>query len=136
MGIFGRRAEESMDPQELLARGHVEMAESAAPDDAPAGISPAFRLTVADVFVIKGRGTVVTGMVESGTVRVGSLVRVERDGRLVAQTVIAGVETFRKIVDAAAAGENVGLLVPDLDRASVQSGDVLLSEAPARTVSR
>jgi hypothetical protein len=57
MGIFRRRDNESMDPQELLARGHADMAESsAAPaDDLRGGRSATFRLTVVDVFTIRAR---------------------------------------------------------------------------------
>lgn len=129
MGIFGRRHEESMDPQTMLDRGHADMAESMAESGAatPSGVPAGFRLTVADVFMIRGRGTVVTGVVESGTIRVGSPARLERGGQIVAQTVVAGIEKFRSTVHEANAGENIGVLVPDLDRASVRAGDVLLN---------
>src|SRR6187401_3549931 len=101
MGIFRRRDDtedddESMDPQSLLERGHADMAESmaGASDEGEVrpryGTSSEFRLPVADVFVISGRGTVVTGRVESGSVRIGSPARVERDGQVIAQTVITG----------------------------------------------
>jgi translation elongation factor EF-Tu-like GTPase len=136
VGIFRRHDDtedddESMDPQSLLERGHADMAESmagpsgAAPDPPRYGRSSEFRLTVADVFVISGRGTVVTGMVETGSVRLGSPARVERDGQVVAQTVITGIEQFREIVDEAVLGDNVGLFVEGLNRTSVQAGDVL-----------
>ncbi len=85
-----------------------------------------FRLTVADVFMIRGRGTVVTGVVETGVVRIGSSVLIERAGVVVAQTVVAGIEKFRDTVDTASAGDNVGLLVPELDHAVVRSGDVII----------
>ena len=137
MGIFRRHDDsedddESMDPQSLLDRGHADMAESMAGQSDAAerpryGTSSEFRLTVADVFVISGRGTVVTGMVESGSVRIGSPARVERDGQVIAQTVITGIEQFRKIVDEAMVGENVGLFVEGLDKTTVQTGDVLTS---------
>ena len=51
--------------------------------------------------------------------------RVERDGQVIAQTVVEGIEQFRKIMDVAHAGENVGLLVPALDNTIVRSGDVI-----------
>lgn len=129
MGIFRRRDSESMDPQELLARGHADMAESsAAPaDDLRGGRSATFRLTVVDVFTIRGRGTVVTGQVESGSIMIGAAVRVERSGQVIARTVIAGIEQFRKIVDEAHEGDNVGLLVRSLAADSVRAGDVLCS---------
>ena len=136
MGIFRRHVDtedddESMDPQSLLERGHADMAESMAgpsgdPADRPRyGMSSPFRLTVADVFVIKGRGTVLTGRVESGSVRIGSPARVERNGEVVAQTTIDGIEMFRKTVDEAHVRPGVGLLVPDLNRTAVQPGDVI-----------
>ena len=128
MGIFRRRDEESMDPQELLARGHADMAESSAVaadqfDSATSG----FRLTVADVFLIRGRGTVLTGVVEAGVVRVGSSVLIMRAGQVVAQTIVGGIEKFRDTVDEASVGENIGMLVPDMDRAAVQCGDVVVA---------
>ena len=132
MGIFRRRdddGDESMDPQDLLARGHADMAESswAPEDELPTRTTSTFSLTVADVFVIKGRGTVVTGRVETGSVRVGSPARIERAGQVVAQTVVVGIEQFRKIIDEAHAGENVGIFLHGVDKTTVQSGDVLTS---------
>ncbi|MBB3604472.1 elongation factor Tu [Mycolicibacterium sp. BK556] len=82
-----------------------------------------FRLTVQDVFVIKGRGLVATGRVELGEVRVGDEVRV--NGARAAQ--VAAVEQFRKKVDEAVVGDNVGLLFSDLDRSDISPGDVLTS---------
>lgn len=116
-----------MDPQELLARGHADMAESSAepPDSILDDQSAPFRMTVAEVFMIKGRGTVVTGRVESGTLRVGTAVRVERDGFMIARPSIGGIEQFRKVCDQASAGENVGLFVDGLDGTVVQAGDLI-----------
>ncbi len=85
-----------------------------------------FRITVEDVFGITGRGTVVTGRVESGSVNVGDIVRLRRmdgSGRDVAVT---GIEMFRKMMDMAKQGDNVGLLL-DVGKNGVGRGDVLES---------
>ncbi len=84
-----------------------------------------FRLTVQDVFSITGRGTVIVGMVEAGSVSVGDSVTLRRaDGSTRAVTV-AGIEKFRKIMDTAVQGENVGLLLRQLGRNEVGKGDIL-----------
>ena len=68
-------------------------------------------MPVEDVFTIHNRGTVVTGRIESGTVRVGKQVNVVRDGGVAFTTEVTGVEKFRKVLDTATAGDNVGLLL-------------------------
>ncbi len=80
-----------------------------------------FRLTVDDVFSIRGRGTVVTGTVELGSVRVGDEVWVgDRHG-----VRIDGIEAFRKRLDEATEGENVGLLLTSISKDDVNRGDVI-----------
>lgn len=91
------------------------------------GAAGDFRMTVEDVFSITGRGTVVTGRVESGSVALGDIVRLGRmdgSGRDVAVT---GIEMFRKMMDRAKQGDNVGLLLRDVERNGVGRGDVLES---------
>ncbi len=84
-----------------------------------------FRLTVQDVFNIKVRGIVVTGMVETGSVKVGDEVILHRvDGSTHAVTV-GGIEKFRQITDTAVQGENVGILLRDLEKNQVGKGDVM-----------
>jgi translation elongation factor EF-Tu-like GTPase len=78
-------------------------------------------MTVEDVFSIRKRGTVVTGTVELGPVRVGDTVQID-DGETVR---VDGIEAFRKVLDEAQAGDNVGLLFRELDRRRVQRGAVL-----------
>jgi translation elongation factor EF-Tu-like GTPase len=90
-------------------------------DDVP------FKLRVEDVFSITGRGTVVTGRVLAGVVRVDDEVGVQRSGAEVLRTVVTGVEMFRRITDQAAAGDNVGLLLRGVGGSDVQQGDVLTS---------
>ncbi|MEX1052123.1 MAG: elongation factor Tu [Patescibacteria group bacterium] len=83
-----------------------------------------FLMPVEDVFSIKGRGTVVTGRVERGTVKVGEEVEVV-GLKATAKTTVTGVEMFRKQLDSGQAGDNVGLLVRGLERADVERGQVL-----------
>lgn len=84
----------------------------------------AFRMTVEDVFSIRGRGTVVTGRVAQGTISVGDTVQLERPGFSMAVEII-GVEMFRRSTKSASAGDNVGLLLRDIGKDKVQRGDVL-----------
>jgi translation elongation factor EF-Tu-like GTPase len=84
-----------------------------------------FQLMVEDVFSITGRGTIVTGRVLAGTVAVGDQVLLTRAGTTVAQTTVTGIEMFRKSVDVASVGDNVGLLLRDVQREQVVRGDVL-----------
>ncbi len=83
-----------------------------------------FLMPVEDVFSIKGRGTVVTGRVERGTVKVGEEVEVV-GLKATAKTTVTGVEMFRKQLDSGQAGDNVGLLVRGLERTDVERGQVL-----------
>lgn len=80
-----------------------------------------FRLTVADVFVLKGRGLVATGRVESGTIRVGDEVTVD-GGRAVR---VKAIEAFRRVMEEASAGDMVGLLLDGVQQGEVASGTVL-----------
>jgi elongation factor Tu len=86
---------------------------------------PFFRMTVEDVFLIRGRGTVVTGQIESGTLTVNDEIYLRRPNSSKRVTV-TGIEMFRKILDQAQAGDNVGILLRDLTKQEVQKGDVLL----------
>jgi len=80
-----------------------------------------FRLTVEDVFVIRNRGVVATGRVESGTLRLGDTVRI--DGTLEAR--VDGIETFRKSIDVANAGDNIGVLFRGVEKGQLDRGSVL-----------
>lgn len=115
---FWRRDEQTMDPQRLLAQAHAQQPRQTGLQDAMP-----FRMTIEDVFSITGRGTVVTGRVAAGTVAKGMPVTVSRAGQPLGTTVVTGVEMFRKVLDTATAGDNVGLLLQDVTRDQVQSGD-------------
>src|SRR5690606_19701843 len=83
-----------------------------------------FLMPVEDVFSITGRGTVATGRVERGRIKVGD--KVERVGiRETKEVVVTGVEMFRKLLDDAQAGDNVGLLLRGMDKDDIERGMVL-----------
>ena len=83
-----------------------------------------FLLAIEDVFSISGRGTVVTGRVERGVVKVGEEVEIVgiRDTK---KTTVTGVEMFRKLLDQGQAGDNIGALLRGIDRDDVERGQVL-----------
>ncbi|MDG1817962.1 MAG: elongation factor Tu [Aquiluna sp.] len=87
-------------------------------------IEKAFLMPVEDVFTITGRGTVITGKVERGTVNVNDEVEIVgiRDKQ---KTTVTGIEMFRKLLDYAEAGENVGLLLRGTKREDVERGQVV-----------
>ena len=83
-----------------------------------------FLMPVEDVFTITGRGTVATGRVERGVVKVGDTVEIVGMGEK-RSVVVTGVEMFRKLLDQAQAGDNVGLLLRGVDRKDIERGQVL-----------
>ena len=83
-----------------------------------------FLLPIEDVFTITGRGTVVTGRVERGQVKVGDAVEIVGIKDTLT-SVVTGVEMFRKLLDYAEAGDNIGVLLRGIDRDQVQRGQVL-----------
>ncbi|MBQ7474541.1 MAG: elongation factor Tu, partial [Clostridia bacterium] len=84
-----------------------------------------FLMPVEDVFSITGRGTVATGRVERGTVKMGDPVEIIGLTDERKTTVITGVEMFRKLLDSAEAGDNVGLLLRGIDKKAIERGQVL-----------
>ncbi|MFO7245500.1 MAG: elongation factor Tu [Bacillota bacterium] len=84
-----------------------------------------FLMPVEDVFSITGRGTVATGRVERGRVKVGDEVEIVGFTDKPRKTVVTGVETFRKILDEAVAGDNIGCLLRGVDKDEVERGQVL-----------
>jgi elongation factor Tu len=120
------KALESEDPEgpwgskilELMAAcdEHVPMPERAVDKD--------FLMPIEDIFTISGRGTVVTGRVERGIVKVGDEVEIVGI-RPTAKTTVTGVEMFRKILDQGQAGDNVGVLLRGTKKDEVERGQVL-----------
>jgi elongation factor Tu len=81
-------------------------------------------MPIEDVFSISGRGTVVTGRVERGIVKVGEAVEIIGI-RATATTTVTGVEMFRKLLDQGQAGDNIGALLRGIERTGVERGQVL-----------
>ena len=84
-----------------------------------------FLLPVEDVFTITGRGTVVTGRIERGTINLNDKVQIVGLQDEADNTVVTGIEMFRKYMDSAEAGDNVGLLLRGVERNDVQRGQVI-----------
>ncbi|MEE9228862.1 MAG: elongation factor Tu [Acidimicrobiia bacterium] len=83
-----------------------------------------FQMPIEDVFSITGRGTVVTGRVEQGTLDINTEVEIVGI-RPTSKTTVTGVEMFRKLLDSAVAGDNVGLLLRGVDKDDVERGQVV-----------
>jgi elongation factor Tu len=84
-----------------------------------------FLMPVEDVFTITGRGTVATGRVEQGTVKVGEQVEIVGIRPQTTTTVVTGVEMFRKLLDQGQAGDNIGVLLRGTKRDEIERGQVL-----------
>jgi elongation factor Tu len=87
-------------------------------------IDKPFLMSVEDVFSITGRGTVATGRIERGKIKVGeevAIVGMEREGK----SVVTGVEMFRKTLDSGQAGDNVGLLLRGVEKDAIERGQVI-----------
>ncbi len=84
-----------------------------------------FLMPVEDVFTITGRGTVATGRVERGKVKIGDEVQIVGLKDEIKKTVVTGVEMFRKILDEAETGDNIGVLLRGIDREGIERGQVL-----------
>ncbi|MCB1620629.1 MAG: elongation factor Tu, partial [Thiothrix sp.] len=94
-----------------------------------------FLMPVEDVFSISGRGTVVTGRIERGVVKVGEEVEIVGI-RATQKTTVTGVEMFRKLLDQGQAGDNVGLLLRGTKREDVERGQVLCKPGSIKPHSR
>ena len=103
---------------ELMAAVDAYIPQPERPVDLP------FLLPIEDVFSISGRGTVVTGRVERGIVKVGEEVEIVGI-KPTQKTTVTGVEMFRKLLDSGQAGDNVGALIRGIDRTQVERGQVL-----------
>jgi len=88
----------------------------------------AFLFSIEDVFTITGRGTVVTGRVERGKIKVGDTVQIIGLGQEILSTEVTGIEMFRQTLDEAKAGDNAGIVLKDITREQVQRGQVLAQQ--------
>lgn len=85
----------------------------------------AFLLRIEDVFTITGRGTVVTGKVERGTIKMNDEVQIIGLDKEIITTIVTGIEMFRSTLDQATVGDNVGILLRGVKRDQVQKGQVV-----------
>lgn len=104
---------------ELMAAVDKSIPEPERPLDKP------FMMPIEDVFSISGRGTVVTGRVETGIIKVGEEVEIVGIQPTVRKTTVTGVEMFRKLLDQGQAGDNIGALIRGVARDEVERGQVL-----------
>ena len=120
------KALESEDPDSPEARPIFELMEALDTyiPEPVRDIDKPFLMPIEDVFSISGRGTVVTGRVERGTIKVGDEVEIVGFGPT-QKTVVTGVEMFRKILDVGQAGDNVGLLLRGIKKDEVERGQVV-----------
>jgi elongation factor Tu len=88
-----------------------------------------FLMPVEDVFTITGRGTVATGRVERGSIKIGDAIEIVGMAEKPKATVVTGVEMFRKLLDSAVAGDNVGVLLRGVERKDIERGQVLAKPA-------
>lgn len=99
-------------------------------------IDQPFLMPIEDVFSIGGRGTVVTGKIERGTIKVGEQVDIVGLNPLVSEATCTGIEMFHKILDYAEAGENVGVLLRGIKRTDVKRGQILCKPGSIKAYKR
>ena len=104
---------------ELMDAVDTFIADPVRPIDLP------FLMPVEDVFTITGRGTVATGRLERGVIKVGDAAQIIGLAEEPKATVVTGVEMFRKLLDQAQAGDNIGVLLRGVDRKQVERGQVI-----------
>jgi elongation factor Tu len=91
----------------------------------PRAMDKPFMMPIEDVFSIKGRGTVVTGRVDRGKVKVGEPVEIVGMNEKSMNSVVTGVEMFHKLLDEGMAGDNLGLLLRGIERTDIERGMVV-----------
>lgn len=118
LGALNGEAQWEATVDELMARVDEYIPTPARETDKP------FLMPVEDIFTIQGRGTVATGRIERGIVKVNETVEIVgiRDTK---NTVVTGVEMFKKLLDEGVAGDNVGLLLRGVDRKDIERGQVI-----------
>ena len=91
----------------------------------PRAVDKPFLMPVEDVFSITGRGTVATGRIETGVIKVGEEIQIIGLGEEPKKSTVTGVEMFRKLLDQGEAGDNVGLLLRGIDKKEIKRGQVI-----------
>ena len=112
------------DPAYLCIQALMDAVDSYIPTPVRPVDKP-FLMPVEDVFGIKGRGTVATGRIERGIVKVGDEVELVGVHTATRKVIVTGVEMFKKLLDQGQAGDNVGLLLRGVDREGIERGQVL-----------
>src|SRR5919205_182231 len=115
---------DTVDDPELLELVELELRELLSKYDFPGDEVPIV-MSIEDVFSIKGRGTVGTGRIERGAVKVGDEVEIVGLMKAPRKTVVTGVEMFNKTLDRGIAGDNVGILLRGIERTEIERGQVL-----------
>ncbi len=123
--LFGREVDTTVTDYQAEVAGAPRPAEPEVPARVGSSIGGTFRFTIEDVFVIQGRGTVVTGRIELGTVTVGDVVEWNGPDGQVRSAQVTALEAFRQKLDTAGVGDMVGLLIGDVARADLPIGTVL-----------
>jgi elongation factor Tu len=129
--VSALKAMQSIADGEESIRDLVKALDSWIPDPVREVDKP-FLMAVEDVFSIKGRGTVVTGRIERGVIKVGDEVEILgfTDPK---KTTVTGVEMFRKLLDRGEAGDNVGCLLRGIEKEQVERGQVLVAPGSLKT---
>jgi elongation factor Tu len=122
--VSALKALEGDGPSEAQVLALMEAVDSYVPEPERVVDRP-FLMPVEDVFTITGRGTVATGRVEQGTIKVGESVEIVGIRPQTTTTVVTGVEMFRKLLDQGQAGDNIGVLLRGTKRDDIERGQVL-----------
>ena len=126
MGLFDflkRKPMETVSADEQLKTDTERQAAGQTIQSTEIALSGDFMMEVEDVFTITGRGTVVTGRIQSGRIAINESVTIRETGIV---TQIAGIEQFRKTLDTAQEGDNVGLLLKNVSRDDIARGNHLV----------
>ncbi len=124
LGVIECTSEDYNAPEYAAIRELMDAVDSYIPTPERKADLP-FLMPVEDVFTITGRGTVATGRVERGTIKVGEEVEIVGLAEEISKTTVTGLEMFRKILDFAEAGDNVGALLRGIQRSEIERGQVL-----------
>ena len=124
LGVTSSNSQDYNAPEYACIRELMDAVDSYIPTPERKADLP-FLMPVEDVFTITGRGTVATGRVERGTIKVGEVVEIVGLAEEKKSTTVTGLEMFRKLLDFAEAGDNVGALLRGVQRSDIERGQVI-----------
>ena len=124
LGVTSSTSQDYNAPEYACIRELMDAVDSYIPTPERKADLP-FLMPVEDVFTITGRGTVATGRVERGTIKVGEVVEIVGLAEEKKSTTVTGLEMFRKLLDFAEAGDNVGALLRGVQRSEIERGQVI-----------